>query len=182
MLVNRIWMHHFGRGIVATPGDFGILGERPTHPELLDYLASEFMQPLLAPSPRGGWQWKPMHRLIVTSTTYRQSSRRRPDLEAADPDNRLLGRASLRRLEAEAVRDGVLAVSGKLNPKAFGPPVPVAPDEVGQIIVAVDTRDSTRVHAGPRISLGGEEYRRSIYIQVRRACRLACSSHLTPRC
>ncbi len=173
VLVNRIWMHHFGRGIVATPGDFGILGDRPSHPELLDYLATEFMQPLV-PSPPGaegarrGWQWKPLHRLIVTSTTYRQSSRRRPDLEAADPDNRLLGRASLRRLEAEAVRDGVLAVSGKLNAKAFGPPVPVAPDEVGQIIVAVDTRDSTRVHAGPRISLGGEEHRRSIYIQVRR--------------
>src|SRR5437763_413371 len=99
VLVNRVWMHHFGRGIGATPADFGALGERPTHPELLDWLADEFV--------RGGWTLKRLHRLIVTSTAYRQTSRRDPRLDAVDPDNRLLGRASVRRLEAEAVRDAI---------------------------------------------------------------------------
>ena len=113
VLVNRVWMHHFGRGIVATPGDFGVLGERPTHPELLDWLADEFVA--------GGWRLKRLHRLIMTSTAYRQSSRRNAALDAVDPDNRLLGRMSLRRLEAEAVRDAMLAVSGKLNPKDVRP-------------------------------------------------------------
>ncbi len=97
MLVNRFWLHHFGRGLVATPGDFGTLGERPTHPELLDWLADEFM--------RGGWKLKRLQRMIVTSTAYRQSSARRDDLDAIDPDNRLLGRMSVRRLEAETIRD-----------------------------------------------------------------------------
>ena len=100
VLVNRVWMHHFGRGIVATPADFGTLGDRPTHPELLDWLADDFVA--------GGWRLKRLHRLIMTSTAYRQSSRRTPALDAADPDNRLLGRMPVRRLEAEAVRDAIL--------------------------------------------------------------------------
>ncbi len=90
-------MHHFGRGIVASVTDFGILGEKPSHPELLDWLADEFM--------RRDWRLKELHRLILTSTVYRQSSKRRSELEAVDPDNILLGRMSIRRLEAEVVRD-----------------------------------------------------------------------------
>jgi len=92
VIVNRAWMLHFGRGIVNTPGDFGALGERPSHPELLDWLADEFM--------RNGWRLKPIHRMILISSAYRQSSRREPRGEAADPENKLLWRMNIRRLEA----------------------------------------------------------------------------------
>ena len=166
VLVNRLWLNHFGKGIVNTPADFGLFGERPTHPELLDWLASEFMA--------GGWRLKPMHRLIMTSAAYRQNAQRRPELEKIDPDNRLLGRMSLRRLEAEALRDALLAVSGKLNVKQFGPPLPVTHDEVGQVVVGNDIRnpgDGTPM--GKVQSLDGEEFRRSVYIQVRRSLPLA---------
>jgi mono/diheme cytochrome c family protein len=165
VLVNRVWLNHFGKGIVNTPADFGLLGERPMHPELLDWLASDFMA--------GGWRMKRI-RLIMTSTAYRQQSQRRPELEKIDPDNRLLGRMSTRRLEAEALRDALLAVSGKLNVKAFGPPMPVTHDEVGQVVVGNDIRnpgDGTPM--GKVKSLDGEEFRRSIYIQVRRSLPLA---------
>ena len=137
VLVNRIWMLHFGRGIVATPGDFGQLGARPTHPELLDWLATRFID--------DGWELKRLHRLLMSSAAYRQSSRRTDELDHVDPDNRLLGRMSIRRLEAEAVRDSMLAATDKLNFKMLGPPVPVTVDEVGQAIVGIDNRDS----AGP---------------------------------
>ncbi len=103
VLVNRIWLHHFGRGLVATPADFGRMGERPSNPELLDWLADEFA--------RSGWDLKRLQRLIVTSTVYRQSSTHTPDRDAADPDNLLLSRMNVRRLDAEAVRDCVLAAS-----------------------------------------------------------------------
>ena len=93
VLVNRFWLHHFGRGLVDTPGDFGKLGEKPSHPELLDWLASDFM--------KNGWRLKRLHRLIMTSQAYRQTSRRLAKLDELDPDNRLLGRMSVRRLEAE---------------------------------------------------------------------------------
>jgi hypothetical protein len=132
---------------------------------LLDWLADEFM--------RQGWKWKPLHRLLVNSAAYRQGSQRRPELEAVDPDNRLLGRMNVRRLEAEAVRDGILAVSGKLNRKLFGPPVPVTPDEVGQVVVGVDTRDSAGRPSGRKVPLGEEEFRRSLYVQVRRSLPLS---------
>jgi mono/diheme cytochrome c family protein len=179
VLVNRFWMQHFGKGLVGTPGDFGLLGERPTHPELLDWLASEFMA--------GGWRLKPLHRLIMTSTAYRQSAQRRPEL-AADPDNRLLGRMSVRRLEAEIIRDAMLAVSGKLNIKAFGSPVPVTHDEIGQVVIGKDIRnpgDGTPM--GKVASLGGEEYRRSVYVQVRRSLPLGMletfdAAVTTPNC
>jgi mono/diheme cytochrome c family protein len=164
VLVNRVWMHHFGRGLVATPGDFGALGERPSHPELLDWLASEFVET--------GWQLKRLHRLIVTSTAYRQSSQRREELDAVDPDNRLLGRMSVRRLEAETIRDALLSVAGQLSDKQYGPPAPVAPDEVGQIIVAADNRDSAGRPVGKRASIGEEEFRRSVYVQMRRSMPL----------
>jgi mono/diheme cytochrome c family protein len=161
VIVNRIWMHHFGKGLVGTPGDFGRLGERPTHPELLDWLASEFVA--------GGWSGKKLHRLIVTSAVYRQSSARDLAKESADPDNRLLGRFPLRRLDAEAIRDGILAVSGKLNPKAFGPPVPVMDDDAGVIVIGKANRDGAMYKLGDESVPAGEESRRSIYVQVRRS-------------
>jgi hypothetical protein len=160
VLVNRIWMHHFGRGLVETPADFGALGARPSHPELLDWLADEFV--------RGGWSLKRLHRLIVTSVAYRQSSRRTLALDAADPDNRLLGRAPVRRLEAKAVRDAVLSASGDLNPRMYGPPAPVAPGEFGQVIIGRGTRDAAGRPSGKSADLGPEARRRSLYVQVRR--------------
>jgi len=113
VIVNRIWQHHFGRGIIATPSDFGAQGEAPTHPELLDWLAQELI--------RGGWKLKPIHRLIMTSATYQQSSAVDPASAKADPANRWFGRQNRRRLEAEVIRDSLLAVSGELDRTQFGP-------------------------------------------------------------
>ncbi len=112
VMVNRIWQGHFGQGIVRSPSNFGKLGERPTHPELLDWLADQFV--------RGGWSVKKMHRLMMLSATYQQASE--PDAETlkADPDNRLFGHMNRRRLEAEEVRDSLLAVSGRLDPALGG--------------------------------------------------------------
>jgi hypothetical protein len=179
VLVNRVWMHHFGRGIVATPADFGTLGDRPTHPGLLDWLAADFMG--------GGWRLKRLHRQIMTSTAYRQASRRESTADPGDPDNRLLGRMSVRRLEAEAVRDAILAASGRLDATPFGPPLPVALDETGQVLVGMDTRDTAGRQRGKPGSLGGAELRRSLYIQVRRSLPLSFSEAfdaptLTPNC
>lgn len=180
VIMNRVWLNHFGQGIVSTPVDFGLLGDRPSHPELLDWLASEFID--------GGWKLKRMHRLIMTSIAYRQSSQRRPELEKVDPDNRLVGRMSLRRLEAEAVRDGILAVSGKLNTKTFGTPVPVTHDEVGQVVVGKDIRNpGDGTPKGKVAPMGGDEYRRSVYVQVRRSLPLAVletfdGARMTPNC
>jgi len=117
-IVNRLWHHHFGVGLVETPNDLGFNGARPSHPELLDWLAVELMD--------GGWRMKAIHRLIVTSQTWRQQSGGGADSEAnraIDPDNRWLWRANARRLEAEAVRDATLAVSGVLSPSAGGPEI-----------------------------------------------------------
>ena len=164
VLVNRIWLLHFGRGIVGTPADFGRLGERPTHPELLDWLADEFAST--------GWDLKRLQRLIVTSTAYRQSSARTPERDAADPDNLLLSRMNVRRLDAEIIRDSVLAASGSAFGRMFGPPVPVREDAVGQIIVGVDTKVGAN-EPGADVPIGGEEFRRSLYIEVRRSKPLA---------
>lgn len=179
VFVNRIWMHHFGRGLVGSPGDFGRLGEKPSHPKLLDWLADEFT--------RSGWSLKKLHRLLMTSSAYRQSSRRRPELDTVDVDNRLLGRMSIRRLEAETVRDAMLAASGELTVKLFGAPIPVTPDETGQIIVGVDTRDTAGRPTGKKVPLNGEEYRRSVYIAIRRTMPLAMletfdAATLAPNC
>jgi mono/diheme cytochrome c family protein len=113
VIVNRLWQHHFGRGIVATPNDFGVQGARPTHPELLDWLAGELI--------RGGWRLKPLHKLVMTSATYRQASGFTPHSSKVDPDNLLLWRQNVRRLEAEAIRDSMLAVSGTLDRTLYGP-------------------------------------------------------------
>jgi hypothetical protein len=127
VFVNRVWQRYFGEGIVATSDNFGRLGARPTHPELLDWLATEFV--------RGGWKMKDLHRLIVTSSAYRQSSAHQAGPAAVDPGNQLLWRMRLRRLESEAVRDAVLAVSGRLDPTAGGPPVPIVPNPDGTVVV-----------------------------------------------
>ena len=112
VMVNRIWQGHFGTGLVQTPSDFGRMGFKPTHPELLDYLAAEFI--------RSGWSVKHMHRLILLSETYGQSSQRIKENETIDSDVRLLWRYPSRRLEAESIRDSMLAVSGRLNLQMYG--------------------------------------------------------------
>ena len=113
VMVNRIWQHHFGSGIVKTPGNFGKAGARPTHVELLDWLANEFV--------RSGWSVKSMHRLIVTSSTYRQSSQVTDDALHLDPDGSLLSRMPLQRMEAEVLRDTLLFVAGQLDETPYGP-------------------------------------------------------------
>ena len=115
VLVNRVWHHHFGAGLVTTPSDFGARGEPPTNPALLDFLAARFVA--------GGWSVKDLHRLILLSATYRQAGASRPDALAADPTNRLLWRFSPRRVDFEALRDGVLAVAGDLDLTMGGRPV-----------------------------------------------------------
>ena len=113
VIVNRLWQHHFGRGLVATPSDFGAQGEKPTHPELLDWLAGELI--------RGGWKLKPLHKLMMTSAAYMQSAQTDAARRAADPDNTLIWRHPRKRLEGEVIRDSLLAVTGALDPKMFGP-------------------------------------------------------------
>jgi cytochrome c553 len=156
VLVNRFWMHHLGRGIVNTPGDFGTQGEPPSHPELLDFLADEFV--------RGGWKLKPLHRVIVLSATYRQSSVNPASLQA-DPDNRLYGRFKLRRMDAETLRDSLLAVTGTLVRTHYGPPSSIGRDPQGRVITGIDKGTITVNKVDP----GGEaDFRRSIYVQMRR--------------
>jgi hypothetical protein len=153
VFVNRVWHHHFGVGIVPTPDDFGRQGQPPTHPELLDWLASEFVA--------SGWKVKDLHRLIVHSSAYRMASRPHPaaaDRAAtADPRNTLLHRMNARRLEAEAIRDAILSVSGRLDRAVGGPGVP--PHLTDHM-----TGRGRPTTSGP---LDGDG-RRSVYLQVRR--------------
>ncbi|MFN3652711.1 MAG: PSD1 and planctomycete cytochrome C domain-containing protein [Armatimonadota bacterium] len=190
VLVNRVWLHHFGRGIVDTPGEFGKLGALPTHPELLDYLASLFteraashgidreterqsegekssaaaeaasrseLSPTLRPSVSPskleglGWSLKALHKTIMLSTVYRQSSVASAAARKIDTDGSLYSRFSVRRLDAESLRDRMLQAAGRLDPAQFGPPVPVVEDAVGQVAAKDDTP------------------RRSVYLQVRRS-------------
>ncbi|MBI3413985.1 MAG: DUF1553 domain-containing protein [Verrucomicrobia bacterium] len=117
VLVNRVWLHHFGAGLVRTPSDFGLRSDPPSHPELLDYLATRFMDE--------GWSLKKLHRLILLSGTYQQSSEENPRAAQLDPGNQLLGRMNRRRLSFEAMRDSLLAVAGKLDRTAGGHPVEI---------------------------------------------------------
>ena len=138
VIVNRIWQYHFGRGLVGTSGDFGRLGETPSHPELLDWLAGEFVA--------RGWRWKPIHRMILTSSAYRQSARRsQSELAAAqrvDPEDRLLWKQVVHRLDAEEIRDAMLAVSGELDPALGGPGVEVSrPRRIIETRVLRNARD-----------------------------------------
>jgi hypothetical protein len=153
VLVNRVWGHYFGLGLVETENDFGTQGAPPSHPELLDWLASEFM--------RNGWSPKKLHWLIVTSATYRQASTARPDLERLDPRNRLLARQARLRLEAEIVRDAALTASGLLEASVGGPSVfPPQPAGVDQF---------TQVNRPWVASEGPARYRRGMYTHFRRA-------------
>ena len=153
VMVNRLWHYHFGQGIVRTPSDFGLMGERPTHPELLDYLTKEFVG--------NGWSLKRMHRLIMNSEAYRQASAHVAAAAQADPFNKLLWRFPPQRLEGEAVRDSMLAVAGKLNTQMGGPSIfPTLPAG------AAEPRGGW--HTSPSEA---EQNRRSIYIFVRRNAR-----------
>ncbi|VTS01321.1 DUF1553 domain-containing protein [Tuwongella immobilis] len=166
VMVNRIWMHHFGKGIVATPNEFGMNGDRPSHPELLDWLADDFV--------RNGWQIKRLHRLMVTSTAYRQVATRTPELDAIDPDNRLVGRMSVRRLDAESVRDSLLATTGKLDRTMFGKSMPVTEDLDGRGVFGIREVNIFGKPYGPMTKVPeAETWRRSIYVQASRSMVLS---------
>lgn len=155
--VNRIWKYHFGSGLVKTMSDFGATGDHPSHPELLDWLATEFIN--------RGWSWKQMHKLILTSNTYKQSSQGNEAALTKDSENRLLWRMNPHRLEAEIIRDSILSVSNKLNPKMFGP----------GIYPRIDP-DIINTGSRPRWPLDAKDdndtNRRSIYIFVKRSVPL----------
>jgi hypothetical protein len=154
VLANRLWQHHFGRGLVPTPNDFGRFGERPTHPELLDWLAAELRD--------GGWRLKRMHKLILMSSAYQMSARADEKALRLDPANTLWWRFPMRRLTAEEVRDSILAVSGRLNLKAGGPSVyPPIPREV--------LAGQSRPGEGWGKSPPEEAARRSVYVYVKRS-------------
>ena len=144
VMVNRIWKHHFGAGIVKTLGNFGNAGARPSHPELLDWLATEFV--------RQGWSIKSMHRLMMTSSTYRQSSAVTPLLEKQDPENILLSRMPMKRMEAEVLNDTLLLISKRLDETRYGPPQPVEVRDDG-LVTPIETPKG---------------WRRSIYVTQRR--------------
>ena len=149
VMVNRVWSHLLGRGIVPTVDDFGAMGQPPTHPQLLDYLAVEFVE--------DGWNVNDLVRRIVLSRTYRMSSRSSPEADAVDPINAFYHRAAIHRLAAEAIRDSILAVSGELDRTTYGHSVPVH-------ITEFMRNNRSPKGSGPRDSNG----RRSIYIEVRR--------------
>jgi hypothetical protein len=154
VFVNRVWQYHFGRGIVGTPSDFGRNGEKPTHPELLDWLAYTFKDKPM------GWRLKPLQRLMVTSYTYRQASENRVEGTARDASNTLLWRMNLRRMEAEAVRDSVLATSGKLDRTMGGPGFRLYKYSVVNVAIYE-----------PLEQFGPETWRRSVYQQEARGIR-----------
>ena len=143
VLVNRVWLHHFGQAIVSTPSEFGKLGSAPSNPMLLDWLADEFM--------RSGWDMKQLHRTIMRSTAWRQNSVRDEAKTVLDAENKYYWRKSIQRLDAEVLRDRMLVASGTLEPDLFGPPIAIKADDAGQIIV------------------DGQQKRRSLYLQVRRS-------------
>ncbi len=153
VMVNRLWNYHFGQGIVRTPSDFGLMGERPTHPTLLDWLAGEFRS--------SGWSLKRMHRLMMTSDAYRQAADHRPEPARVDPFNKLLWRFPAERLEGEVIRDSMLAVSGRLNTAVGGPSVyPALPPGAAEPRGGWEVPESR--HA---------QDRRSVYVFVRRNSR-----------
>jgi hypothetical protein len=154
--VNRAWQHFFGTGIVDSAGDFGVTGTRPSHPELLDWLAVEFRE--------SGWDYRRMVRMMVTSATYRQSAAASPEARERDPDNRLLARGPRYRLEAEQLRDQALAASGLLVAKVGGHPVrPYQPDGIWEEVAM--KQSTTRFY---RVDEGEGLYRRSLYTLLKR--------------
>ena len=163
VMVNRIWLHHFGRGLVETPSNFGRTGARPSHPELLDWLATEFV--------RSGWSIKAMHRLMMTTTAYRQSSQVGDRAAAKDPENKLISRMPLRRMSAEALYDSILWTTGRLDTTPYGPPDQVTTKDSGEIVV-----DGTK-----------RGWRRAVYVLKRRKTPATIMDvfdlpQLTPNC
>lgn len=157
VMVNRVWQYHFGRGIVASSSNFGFGGDRPTHPELLEWLTGEFL--------RADGRLKPLHKLIMTSQTYKQSSAWREDAGKLDPENHWLWRFPKRRLEAEIIRDSILAVSGNLNLKMGGPSIKPR--------IHPDLLASNRMASWPKVDQEGpEHWRRSVYVFVKRSLAL----------
>jgi Protein of unknown function (DUF1549)/Protein of unknown function (DUF1553)/Planctomycete cytochrome C len=189
VMVNRLWHYHFGRGVVATPNDFGRNGQQPTHPELLDWLAVEFMNPTRRAEEResgraadkgnpqsairnphsSGWSLKRMHELIVLSNAYQQSSAIDDAKAKIDPDNKLLWRMKRQRLDAEEIRDAVLAVSGELTEQLGGPSikVPLEPEVYDTIFTEYEPDNLWPVHPDPR-----QHTRRSLYLVRKRNVRL----------
>jgi hypothetical protein len=160
VIVNRIWQYHFGRGIVTSSSDFGVRGEPPTHPELLDWLASELIA--------NGWRMKPLHRLMVTSATYRQSSRPEAKQVADDPENSLLSHMNRRRMDAEGVRDAMLTVTGELQGRMGGPGILASLEkEVKDLIFT----EAEVVDLWPENRDPAEQARRSLYLFRKRNVR-----------
>ena len=154
VMANRLWQYDFGRGIVRSPNNFGLQGDKPTHPELLDWLASELVD--------GGWRMKPLQRLILLSNAYRMSSRGNAEALKIDPINDLFWRFDMRRLTAEEVRDSILCVSGNFNPKMYGPSIY---PEIPKAVLATESHPGTGWgHSSPE-----EAARRSVYIHVKRS-------------
>ena len=165
VFVNRVWQHHFGRGIVGSPSDFGRNGEKPTHPELLDWLAYNFMHPsesygAISSGKDLSWRVKPLHRLLVTSYAYRQSNEPTTEGVATDASNTLLWRANLQRMEAEAVRDAILATSGKLDRRMGGPGFKLYKYNVVNVAIYE-----------PMEAFGPDTWRRGVYQQAARGIR-----------
>ena len=163
VIVNQLWMRHFGRGLVASPSNFGRSGTPPSHPDLLDWLATDFV--------RNRWSLKHMHRLMVTSTAYRQASRKDAATAAVDRGNTLLSRMPMRRMDAEQLYDSILKVTSRLNPQRFGTPEPVEVKESKEVVAKGS----------------GDGFRRSIYVLQRRTTRVTLMDaydlpHMTPNC
>jgi hypothetical protein len=161
VMVNRLWQHHFGKALVRTPNDFGIRGEKPTHPELLDWLACEFVE--------HKWSMKHMHRLMVLSSTYQQASQPSNASRKTDPDNRMLGHMNRSRLEGDAIRDSMLAAAGELNLEQSGIPVrtPLEPEVYDLIFTESEPDNLWPVDPDPR-----QHARRSIYLFLKRNVHL----------
>ena len=177
VFVNRVWKHHFGRGIVNTPGDFGLNGDSPSHPKLLDWLANDFV--------KHGWNHKRLHRMILLSTVYKQSSKRNPTLDKRDPENRFFARYNLRRLEAEAVRDFILATTYNLNLNTEGASVPVTTNGEGKVVIGIQ-----KIRDGLAAGVSEQQdaaLRRSAFIEVNRSQPLNILAtfdlpEMTPNC
>ena len=177
VFVNRLWQHHFGRGLVTTPGNFGRMGARPSHSELLDWLAVEFV--------RQGWSIKTTHRLIMKSTAYRQRSKSDPERQKADPDNQLLSRFAMQRMDAEVIRDSILRVAGRLDTTPFGPPEALEVTSEGEVV----NKSLPFYCAGGVCVVPARQsaHRRSIYVLRRRETPLTIlevfdSPSLLPNC
>ena len=165
VMMNRVWLHHFGHGLVPTPNDFGKLGEQPSHPELLNWLADEFMHP--SDAKETAWTLKRMHKLLMTSAAYQRSSLANAANAKTDPANRWLWRFNMRRMNAEEVRDSILAASGSLNLQMYGPSIyPKIPKEV----LAGQSVPGSGWHFNP--AKPEESNRRSVYAHVKRSLQV----------